>query len=787
MGSLRSGLPLTRDNLSMGSSSSSSSYASNVRAQRRRITRSSILGFLLRISYSQCICATCSLFFVLFIIQLLHLPAIVRELGDNKIISRKTLGFFKDRGGIHSEGLSFLKELDFGEDFRLEPFKILETFHQRNFNVAGNRISVTDSRKVSRYGYRKPRLAMVFAELRINSHQIQMSTVATALLKHLGYEIEVFTLEYGDSAALDIWTELEVNVNVISTDENMQFKVDWLNYDGILVSSLKAAGVISCLMQEPFKNIPLVWTIHEQTLADRLNQYASNKRSTMIDKWRKVFSRATVIVFPNYILPMAYSICDPGNYLVIPGSPLEAWKAEKLMVSYGDYAPLPMESGTHDFIVAVVGYQLLYKGLWLEHALVLQALYPLLTGFRNSSSSLKIVVLAGYPTSSYKKVVETIAQNLNYPKETVKCVSVDEDADNVLKTADIVIYGTFLEEHTFPGILLEAMFLRKPIIAPYLPSIRKYVRDSVNGYLFLKKDMEDLTEIMFQMVSNGNLSNLARSAAWKGSLAAKHVMISEGIQGYASLLENIIILPSEVAVPRAVEDIPNDIEIEWIFDNSESTEYTDPTNEIIDGIEKQFNSKHKENTMVSIAANDSVLQVIWEEQKQIDAHKMINSIEEEELMERTDLLEGLWEEVYRNVRRADNSLHERNGEELERTGQPLCIYEPYFGEGTWSFLHHTSLYRGLRLSTKDKRPGAEDVDGPARLPLLKDSYYRDAMGYFGAFLAIANRTDKIHKNAWIGFQSWRVTARKASIHAILAVDMYNVLKFAIRCITLVNI
>lgn len=66
-------------------------------------------------------------------------------------------------------------------------------------------------------------------------------------------------------------------------------------------------------------------------------------------------------------------------------------------------------------------------------------------------------------------------------------------------------------------------------------------------------------------------------------------------------------------------------------------------------------------------------------------------------MERTDLLEGLWEEVYRNVRRADQSLHERNGEELERTGQPLCIYEPYFGEGTWRFLHRTSLYRGLRL------------------------------------------------------------------------------------------
>ncbi|XP_075488054.1 uncharacterized protein LOC142527203 [Primulina tabacum] len=520
-------------------------------------------------------------------------------------------------------------------------------------------------------------------------------------------------------------------------------------------------------MQEPFKNIPLVWTIHEQMLAARLKQYASKNQSKMIDDWRKVFSRATVVVFPNYILPMAYSICDPGNYLVIPGFPQEAWKAEKLMVSYNDYAPLPVESGTDDFVIAVVGYQLLYKGIWLEHALVLQALYPLLTGFSNSSSSLKIVILAGDPTSNYEKAVETIAQNLNYPKETVKCVSVDEDTDNVLRTADIVIYGSFLEEHTFPGILLKAMFLGKPIVAPDLPRIRKYVWDSVNGYLFLTEDIKGLTEIMFQMLSNGNLSLLALKAALNGKQTAKHIMVSEGIRGYASLLENIIILPSEVAVSRAVEDIPTEIQIEWIFDSSESTEYTDPTNEItkrfLDEVEKQFNSKHKENTLVSIAANDSVLRVIWEEQKQSDTDKMINSIQEEELMERTDLLEGLWEEVYRNVRRSDQSLHERNGEELERTGQPLCIYEPYFGEGAWRFLHRTSLYRGLRLSTKGKRPGADDVDAPTRLPLLNDSYYRDVMGDFGAFLAIANRTDRIHKNAWIGFQSWRVTARKESL------------------------
>lgn len=61
---------------------------------------------------------------------------------------------------------------------------------------------------------------------------------------------------------------------------------------------------------------------------------------------------------------------------------------------------------------------------------------------------------------------------------------------------------------------------------------------------------------------------------------------------------------------------------------------------------------------------------------------------------------GTWEEVYKSAKRADrskNDLHERDEGELLRTGQPLCIYEPYFGEGTWSFLHQYPLYRGIGL------------------------------------------------------------------------------------------
>lgn len=61
---------------------------------------------------------------------------------------------------------------------------------------------------------------------------------------------------------------------------------------------------------------------------------------------------------------------------------------------------------------------------------------------------------------------------------------------------------------------------------------------------------------------------------------------------------------------------------------------------------------------------------------------------------------GVWDEIYRNIRKSEKlkfEENERDEGELERTGQPVCIYEIYSGAGAWPFLHHGSLYRGLSL------------------------------------------------------------------------------------------
>ncbi|CAL5397632.1 unnamed protein product [Camellia sinensis] len=753
MGSLESGLSFKRDqNLPR----STSRNERNPFGQR---PRSRLARFVLfkKIDYLQWIC-TVGVFFFFVVLFQMFLPGSVMEKSENSEVVSGDLMLWKEIGG-----------LDFGEDIKFEPSKLLAKFQKESKEV--NMSSV--SRRGLSFGYRKPQLALVFADLLFDPQQILTVTVAIAL-REIGYEIEVYSLE--DGPVLAVWKNIGVPVTIIKISDKKDVLVDWLNYDGIIVNSIEAREVFSYLLQEPFKSVPLIWTIHERTLANRLRQYMSSGQFELVNDWKRFINRATVVVFPNHALPMFYSAWDSGNYFVIPGSPAEAWEADNFLVSSKDDLHVKMDYGHDDFVIVIVGSQFLYRGLWLEHAFVLKALLPLYADFpsdNNSNSHLKIIILSGDSTGNYSVAVEAIALNLRYPRNSVRHIAVDEDADSVLNMADLVIYGSFLEEQSFPNILIKAMCFGKPIIAPDLSIIRKYVDDRVNGYLFSKENMRVLTETLLEIVSNGKLSPLSHNISSIGKRTAKNLMVSDTVEGYASLIENVLKLPSEVAPSKAVTEIPSNLKEEWQWKLFESiSDSTHPnrtlrTHKFLEKIEKQWNGTQTESSGAAVTStNETFVYSIWEEQKNINMVNRRKRREEEELKDRTDQSRGTWEDVYRNAKRVDrskNDLHERDDRELERTGQPLCIYEPYLGEGTWPFLHNTSLYRGLGLSTKGRRPRTDDIDAPSRLPLLSNPYYRHALGEYGAFFAIANRVDRIHKNAWIGFQLWRATARKESL------------------------
>jgi glycosyltransferase involved in cell wall biosynthesis len=84
------------------------------------------------------------------------------------------------------------------------------------------------------------------------------------------------------------------------------------------------------------------------------------------------------------------------------------------------------------------------------------------------------------PTSAISLFSQAIAVNLSYPRGTVKHFAVDGDVSSALSAVDLVIYGSFLEEQSFPEILVRAMSIGKPIIAPDLSMIGKYV--SLNDF-----------------------------------------------------------------------------------------------------------------------------------------------------------------------------------------------------------------------------------------------------------------------------------------------------------------
>lgn len=748
MGSLESTIPLKKGSLF-------GKKEKHPFSQRFRSSFSRLL-FNKKLDYIQWICAVV-VFLCLVVVFQMFLPVSVVEDSEESLRAVK----MRSWNTLHLHDEEYV--LDIGEDVAVFLPRISEKF--TDFNLL--------NRTGKRFGYRKPQLALVFGELSVDSQQLLMVTIATSLLE-IGYDIQVFSPE--DGPGRNMWRNLRVPITIIKTRDKTDYTVDWLNYDGIIVSSLEARNAFSCFLQEPFKSVPLVWIIQDSALGYRSRQYTASGKIELLNDWRRVFNRSSVVVFPNYALPMIYSSFDAGNFYVIPGSPAEALEADAFMALQKDNLRISMGYGPEDVIIAIVGSQFLYKGMWLGHAVVLQALSPLLADFPltkdNSSAQLRIIVHSGELTNNYSVALETMAQSLKYPKGTIEHIAGDLNADSVLGTADVVIYGSLLEEQSFPEILIKAMCFEKPIIAPDISMIRKYVDDRVNGYLFPKDNIRVLRQIMLEVISKGKISPLARNIASMGRRTAKNLMVSEAIDGYASLLQNILRLPSEVAPPKAVSEISPNVKEKWqwhLFEAVPNSTYQNRalrSNTFLDKYEDRWNHSRKDKSSTTIADNDSFVYTIWEEEKYIQKAITKKRIEDEELKDRTEQSHGTWEEVYRNAKKADrlkNDLHERDDGELERTGQPLSIYEPYFGEGAWAFLHHRSLYRGVSLSSKGRRPGRDDFDAPSRLPLLNNAYYRDVLGEFGAFFAIANRIDRLHKNAWIGFQSWRATARKASL------------------------
>ena len=154
-------------------------------------------------------------------------------------------------------------------------------------------------------------------------------------------------------------------------------------------------------------------------------------------------------------------------------------------------------------------------------------------------------------------------------------------------------------------------------------SINDQVDNRVNGYLFPKENIGALSQILLQVISKGKLSPLAHSIASIGRGTAKSLMVSETVEGYATLLKNVLMLPSEVAPPRDVVKIPPKLKERWqwhLFEAVSNSTYLDRnlrSNAFLDDFEEQYNRTQEERLNATSATNYSFIYSLWEEEKYI--------------------------------------------------------------------------------------------------------------------------------------------------------------------------
>ncbi|XP_071721823.1 uncharacterized protein [Rutidosis leptorrhynchoides] len=672
------------------------------------------------------------------------------------------------RQGPEKRGRSVMDGLRIGSTLRFVPGQRLKSI------TAGH--GLDQLRSQPRIGIRKPRLAIVLGSMKKDANSLMLITVMNNLQK-IGYFLKIYVVK--DGPARSMWEQIS-GVSLLGPE--LHGHIDWSRYEGVIVNSLEAKDAISSLMQDPFHTVPLVWIIQEDTLANRLQIYEEMGWKHLIFDWEKAFSRATVVAFPDYTLPMLYSLLDTGNFFVIPGSPVDVWAAEAVSETHSK-DQLRKNNGFNedDLVVLVVGSSFFYDELSWDYAVAMHTIAPLLIKHarrKDAGGSFKFIFLSGNSSDGYDDALQDLASRLGLLEGSLRHYGVNSDANHALLMADIVLYGSSQDEQGFPSLIIRAMAMGVPVVAPEFPIIKKYVGDGVHAILFREHDPDALMNSFSLIISDGKLSEIGQVVASHGKLLAKDLLASECITGYARLLENVLDFPSTVLLPSTFSEIQQ-MAWNWNYFGNEidqkagemlDADNTEIESSIVYALEKNVTKllglTNVTENATEVVGEDLPTDQDWAVLGEMESLEEYERLEMEELEDRNERNTGAWDEIYKNAKKAEKlnfELNERDEGELERTGQPVCIYEIYVGRGTWQFLHHGSLYRGLSLSTNARRLRSDDVDAVGRLPLLNDSYYRDILCEIGGMFAVANKVDKIHRRPWIGFQSWRATGKKASL------------------------
>lgn len=114
-------------------------------------------------------------------------------------------------------------------------------------------------------------------------------------------------------------------------------------------------------------------------------------------------------------------------------------------------------------------------------------------------------------------------------------------------------------------------------------------------------------------------------------------MVSETVEGFASLLGAVLKLPSEAAPAKAVVEIPSRLKEKWqwqLFEGVSNFTFLSrngKSSAILDRFEKQWNHTQKGRPGSPIASDESFVYDIWEEEKHTVMANIKRRREEEEV------------------------------------------------------------------------------------------------------------------------------------------------------------
>ncbi|XP_078446174.1 uncharacterized protein LOC144715150 [Wolffia australiana] len=647
-----------------------------------------------------------------------------------------------------------------GPVLRFEPSERIRMLEERG-GLDGIRSSHT-------FGVRPPRLAVVLGRVEKGPTSVLLFTVLKGL-KDIGYHSKIFAVEDGDAEAY--WKEIGGEITTL----NRHSVTDWSIFEGVILCSAESGVAISSLMKEPFLSVPVIWIIQEDILGERLLKYPAMDAEEFISGWRRAFSRADVVVFSDFSLPILHSSLDTGNFFVVPGSPVDVWAAEIYAMSHSkDQLRRDYGIDEDDAVITVVGSYFMYDDAPWDSAAVLQLVGSQLMELSRTLDlveSFQVIFLSGNSTADIGKFFEDDALRRQYSDILFKRFALDGDADAALLMADVVLYGSMHEEQSFPSLLIRAMTLGVTVIAPDLPEIKKYVSNGVDGLLFHARDPRSLSDALRRAVNGLSFHELVRSTAAAGKLRAKNMLAWDCAAGYAKLLENLLHFPSSVVLPRPASEIQQRV-WEWRLlgehhrpaeEESWLEGQTDGRDDILAGLDDPIIVENMDSS-----SPDDIDPSEWADVEEMGLSKDAARREAQQVADRTERPPESWEETYAEGRRVSKTSfenYERDEGELDQVGLHGRIYETYCGAGAWPFLHRGPLYRGLSLEKEGKDSRLGDALAVDRLPQLVGTPYKDLLCEFGAILAVAYEVDGIHRAPWIGFQPWRAAGRKVSLSA----------------------